>query len=70
MTTISDWLENAQHDLNSQDSSARKSGLERYIFANNLLGKGYHLDTNVDELLTMYGSVNSVPLRKDHEAQC
>jgi len=70
MTTISDWLENAQRHLHSPDSSAKVFALEQYIFANNLLGKGYHLDTNVDELLTMYGSVDSIPPRKEHEAQC
>lgn len=70
MTTISDWLNDAQRNIDSQDSSAKKSGLEQYIFANNLLGKGYPANTNVDELLTMYGSVDSIPPRKEHEAQC
>lgn len=69
ITTISDWLEDAEHDLNSPLKSARLAGMAQYIFANNLLGKGYSLDTNVDELLTMYGSVDSIPPRKEH-AQC
>jgi len=70
ITTIMDWLDEAQSNINSQDSSAKVFGLKRYIFANNLLGKGYSVDTNVDELLTMYGSVDSIPPRKEHEAQC
>ena len=69
ITTISDWLRDAEHDLNSPLKSARLAGMAQYIFANNLLGKGYPLDTNVDELLTMYGSVYSIPPRKEH-AQC
>jgi len=70
MTTISDWLDDAQRNFYSQDSTSKLFALKQYIFANNLLGKGYALDTNVDELLTMYGSVYSIPPRKDHEVQC
>lgn len=70
MTTISDWLDDAQRNFYSQDSTSKLFALKQYIFANNLLGKGYSLDTNVDELLTMYGSVYSIPPRKDHEVQC
>ena len=70
MTTIMDWLDEAQRNIDSQDSSAKVLGLKRYIFANNLLGKGYSVDTNVDELLTIYGSVESIPRRKEHQAQC
>jgi len=70
ITTIMDWLDEAQRNINSQDSSGKVFGLKRYILANNLLGKGYSVDTNVDELLTMYGSVDSIPPRKEHEAQC
>jgi len=70
ITTIMDWLDEAQSNINSQDSSARMFGLKQYILANNLLGKGYSVDTNVDELLTVYGSVISIPRREEHEAQC
>ena len=70
MTTISDWLDDAQRNFYSQDATSKLFALKQYIFANNLLGKGYSLDTNVDELLTMYGSVYYIPPRKDHEVQC
>lgn len=69
MTTISDWLDDAQRNFDSQDSNARLFALKQYIFANSLLGKGYPIDTNVDELLTMYGTVDSIPSRKEHQAQ-
>jgi len=70
ITTISDWLRDAELGFSSPLLSSRLAGMTHYIFANNLLGKGYALDTNVDELLTMYGSVDSIPPRKDHEVQC
>ena len=51
MTTISDWLDDAQRNFYSQDATSKLFALRQYVFANNLLGKGYALDTNVDELL-------------------
>jgi len=70
ITTISDLLDNAQRNIDSQDSGTKAFGLSQYIYANNLLGKGYPVNTNVDELLTIYGSFVSIPPREEHEAQC
>jgi len=68
--TIMDWLENAEYNLGSPYPNSKLMALEQLQNAIILLAQGYSVYTNVDELISRYGSVDSVLPRKDHEAQC
>jgi len=68
--TIMDWLENAEYNIGSPYPNSTLIALEQLRNAILLLAHGYSVYINVDELITMYGSVESVPRREEHEAQC
>ena len=68
--TIMDWLENAEYNIGSPYPNSTLMALEQLQNAILLLGRGYSVHTNVDELISRYGSVDSIPPRKDHEVQC
>jgi len=68
--TIMDWLENAKYNIGSPYPNSTLIAIEQLRNAIVLLAHGYSVHANVDELLSRYGSVDSIPPRKEHEAQC
>jgi len=83
--TIMDWLENAKHDIGSQDIARDLKASNQLENAINLLAKGYSVYTNVDELFSRYGkrsdwwqefmwtellSVDHIPPREEKNTQC
>jgi len=68
--TIMDWLENAEYNIGSPYPNSKLMALEQLRNAILLLAHGYSVHTNVDELISRYGSVESIPRRKEHKAQC
>lgn len=68
--TIMDWLENAEYNIGSPYPNSTLIAMEQLRNAIFLLGSGYSVYTNIDELLSKYGSIDSIPPRKAHESQC
>ena len=65
--TIMEWLENAEYNLGSPYPNSKLMASEQLRNAIFLLAQGYSVYTNIEELISRYGSIDSIPPRKDHE---
>jgi len=70
MTTILDWLYNAEHNIGSPNPNSRLIAMAQLQNAILLLANGYCVHTNVEPLIEKYGSVDSIPPREEYKAQC
>jgi len=65
--TIMDWLENAEYNIGSPHPNSTLMALEQLQNAILLLAHGYSVYTDVDELISRYGSIDSIPPREESE---
>jgi len=62
--TIMDWLENAEYNFGSPYPNSKLMALDQLQNAILLLAQGYSVYTDVDELISKYGSIHSIPPRE------
>ena len=63
--TIMDWLEDAEYNIGSPYPNSTLAASEQLRNAIFLLAQGYSVDTNVDQLISKYGSIDSIPPRDE-----
>jgi len=65
--TILELLEDALEGLKTPFYNSIMSGAEQLQRAINLLGMGYSANTNIDELIAVYGDLDSVQPREENQ---
>lgn len=68
MSTIRDTLENANYNLQNNGKIGESLGKQQLHNAVTLIEKGYSLETDIDELLSIHKSIENIPNRKSSKS--